>query len=66
VNIHVCESGSEWEVRHLTFRDHLRTHPHTAREYERLKHQLAPQFEDANDYAEAKGSFIQEVMRHVG
>ena len=41
--IHVCRSGSEWERRHLAFRDWLREHPSDADEYARLKRALADQ-----------------------
>lgn len=33
--------GGEFWERHLLFRDHLRAHPEVAREYARLKHELA-------------------------
>jgi len=58
VNLHVCESGSEWERRHLAFRDRLRADPGLRRDYERLKRRLAPLFTDVNEYAGAKGGFI--------
>lgn len=63
VNIHVCESGGEWERRHLTFRDLLRTRPDVAVEYERLKRDLAPRYEVVDDYADAKGDFIRRLLR---
>jgi len=60
-HIHLVENGSEFWERHLLFRDYLRAHPPTAREYEQLKRELAPRFDDANDYAEAKTEFIGAV-----
>jgi GrpB-like predicted nucleotidyltransferase (UPF0157 family) len=63
VNIHVCEAGSEWERRHLVFRDLLRSRPDVASEYERLKRDLAPRFEVAADHSNAKSDFIARVMR---
>ncbi len=63
VNIHVCESGGEWERRHLTFRDLLRTRPDVAVEYERLKRDLAPRYQVVDDYADAKGDFIRRLLR---
>lgn len=65
VNLHVCEAGGTWERDHLAFRDFLRAHPDAASEYERLKRRLAPEFEDVNEYAEAKGPFIREVVARV-
>lgn len=60
-HVHLCESRSDWERRHIAFRDYLREHPDTAREYEALKKSLAPRFEDANEYADAKSDFIRRV-----
>ena len=60
-HVHVVERGSEFWDRHLLFRDYLRAHPDVAREYERLKRELAPQFTDSNAYAEAKTDFIRSV-----
>ncbi|MBJ7596714.1 MAG: hypothetical protein DLM67_11020 [Candidatus Nephthysia bennettiae] len=65
-NLHVCESGSEWERRHLAFRDRLRGDPQLCREYERLKRRLAPLYTDINEYADAKGEFIGAAQRPAG
>lgn len=62
VNVHVCETGSDWERRHIAFRDHLRRNSETASAYERLKRKLAPRFDDVNEYADAKGAFIAAVV----
>ncbi|CAN5325505.1 GrpB family protein [soil metagenome] len=62
VNIHVCEVGSEWERRHITFRDHLRTHPEDAARYAELKRRLARRFPfDVLSYADAKTPFIEAI-----
>lgn len=62
VNIHVCEVGSEWERRHIDFRDHLRTHPGDAARYAELKRRLARRFPfDVLSYAEAKTPFIEAI-----
>ena len=63
VHVHVCELGSEWERRHLAFRDRLRQEPELRRDYEDLKRRLAPLFEDSVDYAEAKSDFIRAAER---
>jgi GrpB-like predicted nucleotidyltransferase (UPF0157 family) len=39
-HLHVTEIGSEFWERHLVFRDYLRAHPGTAREYARIKQHL--------------------------
>jgi GrpB-like predicted nucleotidyltransferase (UPF0157 family) len=63
VHVHVCELGSEWERRHLAFRDRLREEPELRRDYEDLKRRLAPLFESSVDYAEAKSDFIRAAER---
>ncbi len=65
-HLHVAEVGSEFWERHLAFRDYLRTHPDTAREYARLKYGLADCFrEDRVAYTEAKTGFVTEVVRRA-
>jgi GrpB-like predicted nucleotidyltransferase (UPF0157 family) len=63
VNLHVCEAGSEWERRHLAFRDRLRADPQLGHQYEQLKRRLAPLHTDVNEYADAKGEFIEAAQR---
>jgi GrpB-like predicted nucleotidyltransferase (UPF0157 family) len=61
----VDESGTLWDE-WLLFRDFLRTSAQTAREYDALKRELAAAF--ANDkakYTDAKGPFIQSVLRRA-
>jgi putative glutamine amidotransferase len=60
--IHVCRSGSEWERRHLAFRDWLREHPADAAEYARLKHALAERHpRDIIAYIDGKTPFIRRI-----
>ena len=48
------------------FRDYLREHPETAREYERLKRRLAEIHRNDRDaYTDAKGGFIREVTERA-
>nr|WP_228281947.1 GrpB family protein [Rubrobacter marinus] len=57
--------GEFWEC-HLLFRDYLRTHPATAREYARLKHELAGRYRyDREAYTEAKAGFVEAVVRRA-
>jgi GrpB-like predicted nucleotidyltransferase (UPF0157 family) len=65
VHRHACEAGGEWETRHLAFRDLLRADPEQRAAYEELKWSLAPLYEDANQYADAKGPFIREAERRA-
>lgn len=60
--IHVCPTGSEWERRHLLFRDFLRSHPDEVERYADLKQALAAQHpNDIYSYVEAKTRFIREI-----
>lgn len=67
-HVHFVEAGGREERRTLAFRDYLRAHPDAAREYERLKRELAA-LTDAGDrssreaYATAKTAFIERVLR---
>jgi GrpB-like predicted nucleotidyltransferase (UPF0157 family) len=60
-HLHIAPAGHPtWG--HLAFRDHLRTHPAEAREYERLKRQLASKYPDDREaYTEGKGDYIKRV-----
>jgi putative glutamine amidotransferase len=65
-HIHVCAAGSEWERRHLAFRDWLRSHPEDAAAYERLKRDLAETHpRDVFSYVDGKSDFIQSVERRA-
>ena len=62
-HIHVCPDGSEWERRHIAFRDWLRANPEDAARYERLKRELAERHpRDIYSYAAAKSDFIQTIQ----
>jgi GrpB-like predicted nucleotidyltransferase (UPF0157 family) len=65
-NLHVVEiSGDLWNDR-LVFRDYLRAHPETAREYAQLKHDLADRFRnDREAYTEAKTGFVSTVVERA-
>jgi GrpB-like predicted nucleotidyltransferase (UPF0157 family) len=62
VHVHICAEGSDWERRHLLFRDWLR-HDESDREaYASLKRELATRdWPDMNTYAAAKGAMITEI-----
>lgn len=66
VHVHVCSAGSEWERRHLLFRDWLRRDTGDRAAYEQLKRQLAEQdWPDMNAYADAKGPLITEITQRA-
>jgi GrpB-like predicted nucleotidyltransferase (UPF0157 family) len=62
VHVHVCTAGSDWESRHLLFRDWLRYDRSDRAAYSSLKNRLAQKdWPDMNAYAEAKGAIINEI-----
>jgi GrpB-like predicted nucleotidyltransferase (UPF0157 family) len=64
--IHVCEMGSEWERRHLAFRDHLRANPRDAARYEEVKRKAAARHPmDINAYLDQKDQVIREIERRA-
>jgi GrpB-like predicted nucleotidyltransferase (UPF0157 family) len=65
-HLHVVEfGGAEWR-RHLLFRDRLRADDEKAREYARLKRELAAAHaEDRGAYTEAKTPFIARVVEEA-
>ena len=68
VHIHACEAGSDWERRHLAFRDVLRSDPDAAAAYEALKRRLAADHpQDIMAYVDGKTGFVREIeARHLG
>ena len=64
--IHACTAGSEWERRHLVFRDWLREHDDDAAAYAELKRKLAEAHpRDTLAYTEAKTTFITATVRRA-
>jgi 16S rRNA processing protein RimM len=60
VNLHVCETGSDWERDNLAFRDRLRADPVAREEYAALKRGLALRHgNDVESYADDKSDFIR-------
>ena len=63
VHVHVCDSGSSWERRHLLFRDFLRRHSDTRESYGALKRELIIRWQDDRKaYSEAKTEFVLDVL----
>jgi GrpB-like predicted nucleotidyltransferase (UPF0157 family) len=60
-HLHAVVIGSEFWIRHLQFRDFLRTHPDVAGAYYSLKADLARRVSKA-EYTAAKSPFIEEVL----
>ncbi len=62
-HLHMVEKGGEFWRRHLVFRDYLRSHPETSRQYCELKKKLASEYgSDREGYTEAKTSFIESIV----
>lgn len=62
-HLHMAELKSEFWKRHLLFRDYLRAHPKIAKEYEKLKKQLAVEYGlNREGYTEAKTPFIKSIV----
>lgn len=62
VQVHVCSAGSEWERRHLLFRDWLRHDAADREAYARLKWELASRdWDDMNQYADAKSALVAQI-----
>jgi len=61
-HLHIVERGGEEHVRPLVFRNYLRAHPATAREYEALKRALAARYrDDRAAYNRGKTDFIRSI-----
>ncbi len=62
VHIHVCAAGSEWERRHVAFRDYLRRNPEARSAYLEAKQDAARRWRDDRiAYTEAKGAVIRQL-----
>jgi GrpB-like predicted nucleotidyltransferase (UPF0157 family) len=63
-HLHIYGHDNPHVLRHIAFRDFLRTHPVTARRYAQLKEQLAHEFpEDMDGYISGKNDFVKEQER---
>lgn len=64
--VHVCTVGSDWERRHLLFRDYLRADPETRAGYEQMKREMATRFRnDRIGYNDNKGPFIEAAVERA-
>lgn len=66
-NIHCVEINTPWWKRHIAFRDYLRSHPEERERYQKLKEDLASkEWNDINDYAQAKTEFVKSIEKLAG
>ncbi|EMA44486.1 GrpB family protein [Halococcus saccharolyticus] len=62
----LAEYASDCYLEQVVFRDHLRSHPGLAAEYEELKRRLADAHpDDRESYTDAKSSFIEHVLERA-
>jgi GrpB-like predicted nucleotidyltransferase (UPF0157 family) len=62
-HLYLCSPGGRELSRHILFRDYLRGHPDTCREYAALKRDLGERYRNDRDaYTQAKSSFIERVL----
>ena len=65
-HIHIFQVGNEEIERHIKFKEYLIAHPDKAREYSRLKEELANKYTyDVDNYTNRKSDFIKEIDRKV-
>jgi GrpB-like predicted nucleotidyltransferase (UPF0157 family) len=62
-NLHIVRAGSWAAERSLLFRDALRDDPALARDYTRMKSELATSSESLLVYTLAKTEFVEDVLR---
>lgn len=66
-HLYVCPEDSPELLRHIAFRDYLRTHPDAVREYSLIKEEGAKLYpNDIERYIEYKTSFIEKVYAEIG
>jgi GrpB-like predicted nucleotidyltransferase (UPF0157 family) len=65
-HIHTVELTSQFWRRHILFRDYLRTHDKVRDNYYNMKKELAlKEWQDSNDYADAKTKFIKGIEKQT-
>jgi GrpB-like predicted nucleotidyltransferase (UPF0157 family) len=61
-HVHVCDAGSDQELRHLVLRDYLRAHPGEVEGYAALKREVAGRHpEDRLAYVAGKERYVLEL-----
>ena len=62
-HVHMLPVGHPDAGKHLAFRDYLRNHPEAARDYERLKRELASKYRnDRRTYTDSKAEFTSGII----
>ena len=64
--IHLVTYQSNFWLRHIAFRDYLRSNEQVRKDYETLKTQLAEkEWDSSDDYARAKNNFIRSIEKNL-
>lgn len=61
-HLYVCCKDNKELARHLAFRNYLRIHPDSVREYGQLKKKLAETAKDRVSYTEGKSDFVNTLL----
>jgi GrpB-like predicted nucleotidyltransferase (UPF0157 family) len=66
-HLHLVTASSDFWHSHLLFRDYLQANRSAAKEYEKLKIDLAEKFPDNRDaYLKGKSEFIENILKVAG
>lgn len=66
VHVHIIPGASPHWLRHIAFRDYLRTHEDVRDAYAELKRSIAQrEFKDMLEYNDAKDAFVKETERRA-
>ncbi len=66
-HLYVCPEDSAELMRHIAFRDYLRSHPEAVRAYSRIKEEGARLYPyDREKYSEHKSAFIEKIYAEIG
>jgi GrpB-like predicted nucleotidyltransferase (UPF0157 family) len=62
-HLHLVLEGGTHHLNHLLFRDYLKSHPESVKEYSDLKYKMATQFRnDRIAYTNSKSAFIEKIL----
>ena len=65
-HLYLVVQGNSEHMRHLHFRDYLRSHPEETERYSALKKSLAKRFtNDREAYTDAKSDFVEAILREA-
>jgi GrpB-like predicted nucleotidyltransferase (UPF0157 family) len=63
-HLHLVKAGSQFQEKHILFRDYLRTNQEDAERYQVLKVKLAFEYRDMREeYTDAKTEFIESIIK---